>query len=85
MSLSKQTTKMIPSTAAKLIDYRQAKAADPFVPIRNYLLLVTLRIRHVAAGGAVQIFGVQNDASLFWRLFRVQSNLVENLPLCRCT
>jgi uncharacterized MAPEG superfamily protein len=44
-------------------------------------LLVALRIRHVAAGGAVQDFGVQDDRSLFWRLFRVQSNLVENLPL----
>ncbi len=45
------------------------------------LLLVALRIRHVAVGGAVQDFGVQDDRSRFWRLFRVQSNLVENLPL----
>jgi MAPEG family len=45
------------------------------------MLLVALRIRHVAAGGAVQDFGMQDDQSLFWRLFRVQSNLVENLPL----
>jgi uncharacterized MAPEG superfamily protein len=44
-------------------------------------LLLTVRIRHLAAGGAVQDFGTQNDKSLLWRLYRVQSNLVENLPL----
>jgi uncharacterized MAPEG superfamily protein len=44
-------------------------------------LLLTVRIRHLAKGGAVQDFGIQNDESLLWRLFRVQSNLVENLPL----
>jgi uncharacterized MAPEG superfamily protein len=44
-------------------------------------LLLAVRIRHLAAGGAVQDFGTQNDKSLLWRLFRVQSNLVENLPL----
>jgi uncharacterized MAPEG superfamily protein len=44
-------------------------------------LLLTVRIRHLAAGGTVQDFGTQNDKSLLWRLFRVQSNLVENLPL----
>ncbi len=44
-------------------------------------LLLTVRIRHLATGGAVQDFGIQNDKSLLWRLFRVQSNLVENLPL----
>ncbi len=44
-------------------------------------LLLTLRIRHLAAGGAVRDFGTQDDQSLLWRLFRVQSNLVENLSL----
>jgi uncharacterized MAPEG superfamily protein len=44
-------------------------------------LLLTVRIRHLATGGAVQDFGIQNDKSLLWRLFRVQANLVENLPL----
>ncbi len=44
-------------------------------------LLLTVRIRHLAAGGAVQDFGTQNDKSLLWRLFRAQANLVENLPL----
>jgi uncharacterized MAPEG superfamily protein len=44
-------------------------------------LLLAVRIRHLAAGGAIQDFGTQNDKSLLWRLFRVQSNLVENLPL----
>jgi uncharacterized MAPEG superfamily protein len=44
-------------------------------------LLLTVRIRHLAAGGAVQDFGTPNDQSLLWRLFRVQANLVENLPL----
>lgn len=43
--------------------------------------LLVVRIRHLAAGGAVQDFGTQDDKSLLWRLFRVQSNLVENLPL----
>jgi uncharacterized MAPEG superfamily protein len=45
------------------------------------VLLINLRIRHLAKGGAVQDFGIQNDASPFWRLFRVQSNLAENLPI----
>jgi uncharacterized MAPEG superfamily protein len=45
------------------------------------VLLISLRIRHLAMGGAVQDFGIQNDTSPLWRLFRVQSNLVENLPL----
>lgn len=45
------------------------------------VLLISLRIRHLATGGAVQDFGIQNDASPLWRLFRVQSNLIENLPL----
>jgi uncharacterized MAPEG superfamily protein len=45
------------------------------------VLLISLRIRHLATGGEVQDFGIQNDESLLWRLFRVQSNLVENLPL----
>ncbi|MBW4528991.1 MAG: MAPEG family protein [Phormidium tanganyikae FI6-MK23] len=44
-------------------------------------LLLTVRIRHLAVGGAVQDFGIQNDKSPLWRLFRVQANLVENLPL----
>jgi uncharacterized MAPEG superfamily protein len=44
-------------------------------------LLIAVRIRHLAAGGAVQDFGTQNDKNLLWRLLRVQSNLVENLPL----
>ncbi len=44
-------------------------------------LLLTVRIRHLSAGGSPKDFGIQNDDSLLWRLFRVQSNLVENLPL----
>jgi uncharacterized MAPEG superfamily protein len=44
-------------------------------------LLLAVRIRHLAAGGSPKDFGVINDDSLLWRLFRVQSNLVENLPL----
>ncbi len=44
-------------------------------------LLLTVRIRHLAAGGSPKDFGTQNEESLLWRLFRVQSNLVENLPL----
>jgi uncharacterized MAPEG superfamily protein len=45
------------------------------------VLLITTRIRHLATGGDVKDFGVQNDQSLLWRLLRVQANLVENLPL----
>jgi uncharacterized MAPEG superfamily protein len=45
------------------------------------ILLITVRVRHLAAGGNIQDFGTPNDKSLLWRLFRVQSNLVENLPL----
>lgn len=44
-------------------------------------LLITVRIRHLAAGGSPKDFGTPNDESLLWRLLRVQSNLVENLPL----
>ncbi len=45
------------------------------------VLLLAARIRHLAAGGSPKEFGVINDNSLMWRLFRVQANLVENLPL----
>jgi uncharacterized MAPEG superfamily protein len=44
-------------------------------------LLLTVRIRHLSAGGSPKDFGTPNEDSLLWRLFRVQSNLVENLPL----
>jgi uncharacterized MAPEG superfamily protein len=45
------------------------------------ILLLTVRIRHLLAGGSIKDFSIQDDDSLLWRLFRVQSNLVENLPL----
>lgn len=45
------------------------------------VLLLVVRIRHLSAGGSVKDFGTPNDESLLWRLFRVQANLVENLPL----
>jgi uncharacterized MAPEG superfamily protein len=45
------------------------------------VLLITVRIRHLAAGGSVQDFATQNDESLLWRLLRVHANLVENVPL----
>ena len=44
-------------------------------------LLLTVRIRHLAAGGSVKDFATPNDESLLWRLFRVHANLIENLPL----
>lgn len=44
-------------------------------------LLLAVRIRHLAAGGSAKDFGTPNDDSLIWRIFRVQSNLIENLPL----
>jgi len=45
------------------------------------VLLLAVRIRHLAAGGSPKEFGVIDDNNLMWRLFRVQANLVENLPL----
>ena len=45
------------------------------------ILLLTVRIRHLAAGGSVKDFGTPNDESLLWRLLRVHANLIENLPL----
>jgi uncharacterized MAPEG superfamily protein len=45
------------------------------------VLLLIVRIRHLSNGGSVADFGIPNDKSLLWRLFRVQANLVENLPL----
>lgn len=45
------------------------------------VLLLVVRIRYLAAGGSPQEFGVIDDNNLMWRLFRVQANLVENLPL----
>ena len=45
------------------------------------VFLLIVRIRHLSAGGSVKDFATPNDESLLWRLFRVQSNLVENLPL----
>lgn len=45
------------------------------------VLLLVVRIRHLAAGGSPKEFGEINDNNLMWRLFRVQANLVENLPL----
>lgn len=44
-------------------------------------LLLTVRIRHLAAGGSVKDFATPDENSLLWRLFRVHSNLIENLPL----
>lgn len=43
--------------------------------------LLIVRIRHLSTGGSVKDFGTPNDESLLWRLYRVQANLVENLPL----
>ena len=43
--------------------------------------LLTVRIRHLSAGGSIKDFAIPNDESLLWRLFRVHSNLIENLPL----
>lgn len=45
------------------------------------VLLLVVRIRHLATGGSPKDFGVIDDNRLMWRLFRVQANLVENLPL----
>lgn len=43
--------------------------------------LLIVRIRHLSKGGSVKDFGTPNDESLLWRLYRVQANLIENLPL----
>lgn len=45
------------------------------------VLLLIVRIQHLVNGGSAKDFGTPNDASLLWRLFRVQANLAENLPL----
>ncbi|WP_416674405.1 MAPEG family protein [Egbenema bharatensis] len=45
------------------------------------VFLLAVRIRHLAAGGSPKDFGTIDDNNLMWRLFRVQANLVENLPL----
>lgn len=45
------------------------------------VLLLAVRIRHLAAGGDPKDFAVMDDNRLMWRLFRVQANLIENLPL----
>lgn len=45
------------------------------------VFLLVVRIQHLSTGGSPKDFGTPNDESLLWRLFRVQSNLVENLPL----
>lgn len=45
------------------------------------VFLLAVRLRHLAAGGSPKEFGEMNDDSLMWRLFRVQANLIENLPL----
>jgi uncharacterized MAPEG superfamily protein len=45
------------------------------------VFLLAVRIRHLSNGGSPNDFSTPNDESLLWRLFRVQSNLVENLPL----
>lgn len=44
-------------------------------------LLLIVRIRHLARGGAVKDFGTPNEESLLWRLLRSHSNLTENLIL----
>ena len=43
--------------------------------IAGVALLLIVRIRHLSAGGSVKDFGIPNDESLLWRLFRVQANL----------
>ncbi|KAM3099848.1 MAPEG family protein [Phormidesmis sp. 146-12] len=45
------------------------------------VLLIVVRIRHLATGGSIKDFAIPNDESLLWRLYRVHANLVENLPL----
>lgn len=45
------------------------------------ILLLVVRIRYLAAGGSPKAFAEIDDSNLMWRLFRVQANLVENLPL----
>lgn len=44
-------------------------------------LLLTVRIQHLSTGGSVKDFATPNEENLLWRLFRVHSNLIENLPL----
>jgi uncharacterized MAPEG superfamily protein len=52
-----------------------------FWTISIVTFLVWVRIIHLMKGGSIQDFATPNDKSLLWRLYRVQANLVENLPL----
>jgi uncharacterized MAPEG superfamily protein len=45
------------------------------------ILLLAVRVRHLSGGGSIKDFSTKNDDSLLWRLVRVHSNLVENLPV----
>lgn len=49
--------------------------------IASVILLLIVRIRHLSAGGSAKDFATPDSESLLWRLYRVQANLVENLPL----
>lgn len=45
------------------------------------VMLLGARVKFMAAGGDPRAFCIPDDNKLIWRLFRVQANLVENLPL----
>ncbi|MBD2463610.1 MAPEG family protein [Oscillatoria sp. FACHB-1407] len=49
--------------------------------IASVILLLAVRLRHLAAGGSPKDFAAIDNNNLMWRYFRVQANLVENLPL----
>lgn len=45
------------------------------------VLLLTVRLRHLSAGGSPVDFGDPVGNKLIWRVYRAQANCVENLPL----
>ncbi len=45
------------------------------------LLLLAARVHHLSQGGSTSDFGRPDETKLIWRLFRVHSNCIENLPL----
>ena len=84
-----EQTALIPMLAGQMPAYLSIDMSFPLWGLAIFIvwtiavvaLLLTVRIRHLSAGGSAKDFGTPNEESLLWRLFRVHSNLIENLPL----
>ena len=83
-----EQTAMIPTPDGQMPVYKALEMSFPLWGLAIFIvwtiavvaLLLTVRIRHLSAGGSAKDFATQNEESLLWRLFRVHSNLIENLP-----